>query len=140
MKNETADIQVSQQIFQSMMFGILLYAVILGFFNDYTSIIDTKSYSTTFAVAIIMQLLTYYTFALKKWVVRYHQKNNAEKFVIAFSVWLIMFISKFVFLGVLDRIFGENLNVSGFVGILLVILTFTLLQKMVETVYSKLER
>ena len=47
-----------QQLFREMVLGTLVYAVVLGFFEDYTDILNTWSYSTTFFVAIVMQILT----------------------------------------------------------------------------------
>lgn len=112
-----------------MVLGTLLYAVVLGFFNDYTGVLATKSYSTTFAVAIVMQVLTLATLALKNRVVGHFKQNNpTKKGLMAFCVWLIVFFSKFVFLAVLDVIFGNNLAISGFVGLLLIIVCVTLLQ------------
>jgi hypothetical protein len=122
-----------------MILGTLLYSVVLGFFNDYTDILSTKSYSTTFAVAIVMQLLTYGTFLLKDIVVtKLKQKENVKRVYIAFSIWLIMFLSKFIFLAVLDVIFGNNIEISGFVGLLLIIICLTIAQKVVEYIDKKL--
>jgi hypothetical protein len=128
-----------QDLFREIVLGTLLYSVVLGFFNDYTDILSTKSYSTTFAVAIVMQLLTYATFLLKDVIVtKLKQKENVKKAYIAFSIWLIMFFSKFIFLAVLDFIFGDNIEISGFIGLLLIIICLTVAQKIVQTIYEKL--
>ena len=128
-----------QKLFQDMMLGVLIYAVVLGFFNDYTNILYTKSYSTTFAVAVVMQLLTYATFMLKDLVVlRFKQKENSNKFALGFCIWLIIFLSKFVFLKVIDIIFGKYVEISGFIGIMLIIVCVTIVQKLVGLTYKKL--
>ncbi|MEI6553651.1 MAG: hypothetical protein WCO09_03720, partial [bacterium] len=51
----------NQELFLNMLVGTLLYSVVLGFFNDYTDILHTGTYSTTFLMAIVMQILTYTT-------------------------------------------------------------------------------
>ena len=129
-----------QKLFQEMVLGVLLYTVVLGFFNDYTDILDTDTYSVTFAVAVVMQILTYLTFALKDIVVKKFNKNGKteRKFALAFVIWLIMFFSKFVFLGVISVIFSEDVEISGFVGLLLIIACLTIAQKLVEVTYKKL--
>ena len=132
-----SDSSKNKELFSKMLIGTLLYAVVIGFFNDYTDFISTKSYSTTFLVSIVMQVLTYITFNLKSRVVR-HFKLKENKLLMVLGVWLIMFSSKFVFLAVLDKIFGSNLNISGFVGLILIIATFTILQKLIEYTESKL--
>ena len=55
-----------------------------------------------------------------------------------FGVWLILFFSKFVFLAVIDVLFGENVEISGFVGLLLIIISLTVAQKLAEVAYNKL--
>lgn len=119
-----------------MVLGVLLYSVVLGFFNDYTDILSTSSYSVTFAVAVVMQILTYVTFMFKDVTVRWlKQKDNPRKITLGFSIWLIMFLSKFIFLGVIDFIFGQQVEISGFVGLLAIIVCLTIAQKTVEFIY-----
>ncbi len=123
-----------------MILGVLLYSVVLGFFNDYTDILQTRSYSVTFAVAVVMQLLTYATFALKDRVVRGFRRRGGpqHKVGIVISVWLIMFLSKFVFLGVISVIFRDAVHLSGFIGLMLIIVTMTVAQKLVDLVDDRL--
>lgn len=128
-----------QAIFREMILGILLYSVVLGFFNDYTEILYTGTYSTTFAAAIVLQLLTFATFLLKdKVVARFTSKEQVNKVGMLFSVWLIVFFSKFVFLWVIDIIFGDQVEISGFVRLLVIIVVLTLAQKAVEYIDKKL--
>ena len=129
-----------QEFFRSMVLGTLIYSVVLGFFNDYTSILHTESYSTTFAVAIVMQVLTYATFLLKDKVVAWFKREGApqRKAAMLFSIWLIMFLSKFVFLGAIGVIFRDKVEISGFVGLLLIIICMTVAQALVEMTDRKL--
>jgi len=53
------------------------------------------------------------------------------------SVWAVLFVSKFVFLWVLEIIFGNYLDISGFFGLLIIILVATMLQKIVDYFYKK---
>ena len=97
-----------QLTFQELFIGTLLYAVVLGFFNDYTSLVYAKSFSTVFFAAIVLEILTYLAFQLKSMLVAWlREKNGAGyKALLFFSVWCIMFLSKFVFVWALDAIFG----------------------------------
>jgi hypothetical protein len=129
-----------QQFFQDMVLGTLVYAVVLGFFEDYTSILNTWSYSTTFFVAIVMQVLTYSTFWLKSLVVKHFKGKEGKRYKAAliFGVWLILFLSKFVFLAVIDFIFGSSVEISGFVGLVLIILSMTVSKQLIDIAYVKL--
>ncbi len=129
-----------QQIFITMFVGTLLYSVVLGFFNDYTEILTTTSYSTTFLLAIVMQLLTYGTFALKD-VVKSHFNAKQSKYSsvgLIVGVWLVLFLSKFVFLAVIAVVFQDDVQISGFVGLMLIVITLTIAQIAFDYVYTKL--
>lgn len=123
-----------------MILGTLVYAVVLGFFEDYTEILDTWSYSTTFFVAIVMQILTHVTFWLKSLVVKRFKGKQGKKFkiYIVFGVWIIMFFSKFVFLALINFIFGNAVELSGFIGLIFIILTMSLVKKLIDVIYIKL--
>ena len=139
MKNIETKRNKKQEVFREMVLGTLLYTVVLGFFNDYTKILSTGSYSTTFAVAMVMQFLTYGTFMIKDSVAqRFRQGENPNNLGLILSVWLVLFISKFVFLAVIDTIFGQNVEISGFVGLLVIIACLTVAQKSVELLYTRL--
>ena len=129
-----------QTLFYEMVLGTLVYSVVLGFFEEYTAILNTWSYSITFLAAIVMQILTYLTFGLKKLVVKKFKGREGKKYVavMVLGVWVIMFLSKFVFLAVLDVIFGEAVEVSGFIGLVLIILTMTGVKKLIDVGYKKL--
>ncbi len=129
-----------QDLFLQMVLGVLVYAVVLGFFNDYTDILNTTSYSTTFMVAVVMQILTYLTLELKKKIAKYFKSKNgkAAKVWLVLSVWLVMFFSKFVFLAVLDFIFGKDVEISGFIGLVLIIMAMLAGKFAIDLTYRRL--
>lgn len=135
-------INQKQQIFQEMVLGILVYAVVLGFFEEYTDILNTWSYSITFMAAVVLQILTFLTFWLKKRVVKHFKGKEGKKYVamMVFGVWLILFLSKFVFLAVLDVVFGSLVEISGFVGLLIIIASMTIATRLIGWFYRKLAR
>ena len=129
-----------QIVFREIVFGTLVYAVVLGFFNDYTLVLETTSYSTTFFVAIVMEVLMYLTLILKHRVAAQfkHKPGAANKFGHIVGVWLVLFLSKFVFLAVIDVIFGDLVMISGFVGLLAIILTMTVAKESLDYIFKKL--
>jgi hypothetical protein len=131
----------AQQLFLDMFVGTLIYAAVLGFFNDYTDILQTSSYSITFLLALVMQTLTYLTFRLKDAVAAWfgRRESKAAKVGLVFGVWFVMFASKFVFLGVIGLLFGDDVHLSGFIGLMVVIITMTVAQKLADFIYLKLK-
>lgn len=140
MPRQQFQLNQKQIIFREMVLGTLVYAVVLGFFNDYTSILSTASYSTTFLVAVVMQLLTYATFNVKNVVAKNfkHKPGRWNKFGHIGGVWLVLFLSKFVFLAVIDFLFGQYVEISGFVGLLAIIITMTVAKELIDYIFKKL--
>lgn len=140
MKTETTQ-SPRQKLFKEMVFGTLVYVVVLGFFEEYTEILDTWSYSTTFLVAIVMQILTYITFWLKSLVIKRFKGKQDKKFkaYAVLGVWLIMFFSKFIFLALISFIFGSNVELRGFIGLVAIILSTSLVKKFIDIIYIRLE-
>jgi hypothetical protein len=134
MKSKKDVFNSRQILFKEVFVGTLIYAVVLGFFNDYTSIVDAKSFSTIFYAAAVLETLTYCAFLLKDKIIAL--LNNRQELIyrilLFFCVWLVMFLSKFVFIWVIDLIFGNNINILGFFGILLIVLCVTIIHKLAE--------
>lgn len=140
MQTKVVNFNSRQLVFKELFVGTLLYASVLGFLDDYTSIVFAKSYSYIFFAALVLEILTFYTLGLKKGVVNLFRGRTEiiYKFVMFFGVWLILFLSKFVFVWFVDTIFGDNVNIYGFFGILLLIATVTVLHKTTDIIFKKL--
>lgn len=131
-----------QLLFQELFVGTLIYAVVLGFFDDYTQIVTAQSFSTVFLAGFILEILTYLTFRLKTMVVsRIRERpGKTNGILLALSIWLVMFLSKFVFVWALDVVFGESINIEGFFGILAIVLLVTIVHKSAYIVFRYLGR
>jgi hypothetical protein len=112
----------------------------MGFFNDYTDYLRIESFSTVFLAALVMQALTFFTFSFKGWVSRWYRGRTGTGVKIAhgLSIWAIMFFSKFVFLEVIDIVFGEAVEITSFVGLILIIATMVILSRLIELVDRRL--
>lgn len=130
-----------QQLFLDFTLGTLLYTVVLGFFSDYTHLLDIRSYSVIFASALVLQVLTYATLQLKKSIVTLFRRYSGGwvRPTMVLAVWFLMFSSKFVFLEVLDIIFGSNFDINGFVALLVIIIVMLVAQKSLDAIYKSLQ-
>lgn len=133
MRPESLIVTKKQFLFKELFVGTLIYAVALGFLNDYTDLVSSKSFSTIFYSAIVLEILTILTFSLKDRVVQ--RLRGEHKALIAFSLWLIMFSSKFFFTWAIDAIFKEDININGFFGILIVVATATITNKIAQKTF-----
>jgi hypothetical protein len=129
-----------QRVFVEWVLGTLLYAVVLGFFNDYTELLRIASFSTLFAAALVLQALTAATFRVKDIVTKPFKDRSSRRSRLGYglSLWAISFFSKFVFLEVIVLIFGSAVKINGFVGLMLIVMTMVAAQKAIEKTYTKL--
>lgn len=129
-----------QLLFKEFFVGTLIYAVTLGFFNDYTSVVYARSFSWVFYASLVLQLLTMLAFWLKNQIIRWlrGRKGAAYTFLMFFCAWLVMFVSKFVFVWGIDLIFSDNIDINGFFGILAVVACVTIVHKFADWAFVKL--
>lgn len=129
----------AQQLFVDNVLGILVYAVVLGFYDDYTDLVDVTSASTVFLAAIVLQALTWGTFQVKDAVVaRLRGPSAGHRVAMALGVWLVMFTSKFVFVEVVDLLFGDDVRLSSFWAVLAVVATVTVVGGALTWVHRRL--
>lgn len=134
-------IKIKQDDFILVCFGVLVYATVIGFLSDYTNLVYTQSYSTTFLSGLVLQLMVFPTFKLKYFIAAKFKNITFKysKFVMLLLIWCVMFFSKFIFLEVLDIIFGKYLSFSGFIALIIVIIASTIVTTAFEFIYKKLE-
>jgi hypothetical protein len=137
----TSKFSTKQQVYTEMVVGTLIYVVVLGFFRDYTDIVTANTFSTIFLSAFVLQILTYLTFLLKKRIVAWLKDKPGILYrgLMFFCVWLVMFLSKFVFIAILDLLFSQYIYVHGFFGILFVVLSVTVLHKLANYIFHQLD-
>lgn len=130
-----------QDTYRDWVLGTLVYMVVLSLFNDYTNMINISSASTILFASLILQALTFWTLGFKKWLGSQFNYSKDKKFKPAkfFSLWAVLFFSKFIFLWIIDVVFGQNVEISGFVGLLLIILVMTIIKESLFYFDNKLE-
>lgn len=138
--SKTKKFNSKQLLFQEVFVGTLVYITVLGFFSDYTDIVYAKSFSTIFFASIILEILTYLAFQVKGLIITWLKDRTGSlyRMLMFFCVWLVMFLSKFIFIWTLDFIFGNYITIKGFFGILLVVLCVTIINKLAYKIFVKL--
>jgi hypothetical protein len=131
-----------QLLFKELFVGTLIYAVVLGFFDDYTTIVEAQSYSYVFLAAVVLEVLTCAALALKDAIiVRFrHRDAPGSTVVMAVGVWAVLFVSKFVFIWAIDLLFGDTIDIEGFFGIFAVALVVTVVHRLADWVFIRLGR
>jgi hypothetical protein len=85
--NEPRSFTARQLLFKELFVGTLIYTVVLGFFDDYTSIVEARSFSYVFMGAIVLEVLTCGAFAVKGAIVASlrHRESRAATAVMRWA-------------------------------------------------------
>lgn len=140
--NESRSFTSRQLLFKELFVGTLIYAVVLGFFDDHTSIVEARSFTYVFLAAIVLEVLTCAALAAKDAIVGHlrHRDSRRATALMAFGVWFVMFASKFVFIWAIDLVLGDDVDINGFFGIFVVALVVTVAHRLADWVFVLLGR
>jgi hypothetical protein len=134
-----------QRLFSRYVIAILVDLVVLNLLAEYWSRVTVDAFSTSLVAAILLQLLLQATLILEHRVAALFARRSGAgwTFLRFFSAWLILFGSKFVMLGVIDRVLGDSLSFGGpmhgviaFIGVIVAMLAS---EELVMRVYRRLQ-
>lgn len=131
-----------QLLFQEVFVGTFIYVAVLGFVDDYTSLVDTRSFRFLFGAAIVLEALTVLTFKAKDVIVGRLRGRGTRRAtaLMGLGVWFVMFSSKFVFVWSIDLVFRDDVTIDGFVGVLAVVIPVTVVHRLAEWMFVSLGR
>lgn len=138
--NEERSFSSRQLLFKELFVGTLIYTVVLGFFDDYTSIVQATSFRYVFFAAVVLELLTCAAVAVKDVIIGRlrHRSTRRALALMAFGVWLVLFSSKYQFIWVIDLVFGTDVDIDGFFGIFAVAVLVTITHRTADGVFVRL--
>ncbi len=102
---------------------VLLYIVVLNLFVEHVDAIIIDSFTISIFTAIVLKVILDVIVNAEHRVSDYFKSQNRPLSPVfrALAVWLIMFLSKFVILEVIDVIFGEHVELGGFLLVLVLV-------------------
>ena len=127
-------------MFKELLVGTLIYVAVLGFLDDYTDIVHAESFSYLFFASFVLEILTFLTLRAKKSALSKFDKTSkaVDKTKVLFGAWLILFFSKFVFIGVIDLTFSGKVTIYGFFNIFIVVALVTALHRLIDYIFRRL--
>lgn len=95
--------------------AILMDLVALNLLAQYWERVTVADFSTSLIAAMLLQLLLQVTLITEHHVASWFENKTggAWTFLRFFSAWLVLFGSKFVMLGAIDRLFGDAVHFGG---------------------------
>ena len=129
-----------QDLFMSWATAVLLNVVVLGLFVEYSDRIVIDSFTIVILAAVVLKALVAVTLRLEHRVRSFFwQRGGTVNRVLGFvTAWAILFSSKFVILEVIDIIFRDDVEIDGFIPLVLLIITMIAAEKIVSFIYQRL--
>ena len=133
-----------QRLFIRYFTAILIDLTVLNLFDEYWDKVVVDSFTVSLVAAIVLQLLLQLTIVFEHRLANYFKSKEGSHFVALrwFSTWLVLFISKFVILWVLDISFGDAVlflgAYHGIVAFIVVVFAILLAEKAIMKLFYAL--
>jgi hypothetical protein len=133
-----------QRLFSRYFMALLTDLVVINLFAEHWDRVHVDSFSVSLIAALLLQLLLQATLALEHTVAGLFDRKSgvAWTFLRFLSAWLILFGSKLIMLGAIDRIFGDAVHFSGtmhgVVAFIVVVVAMLAAEELVTRIYRKL--
>ena len=139
---ETRTITSAQARFISWVSEVLVDIVVLNLFVEFVHTVVIDSFWISILTAVLLKLMVDAVKGLEQRVSAYlsAKEGAAWKPIRFFAVWLILFLSKFVILEVVNVVFGSHVELGAFVEILAIVLTMLVANAALQSVYRWLGR
>ncbi len=129
-----------QSLFISWTTAALLNIVVLGLFVEYSDRIVIDSFTIVIFTAVVLGALVAATLSLehraRNFITR--RGGTVNRVLGIVTAMAILFSSKFVILEVIDIIFRDDVEIDGFIPLVLLIITMIVAERTVQAIYNRL--
>lgn len=132
----TVTVTRAQDRFRSWAVDILIYTLVLNLFVEYSSAVVIDSFTISILTAAVLKVILDALTA-----VEHRVRSRLGRFSSVLSLlatWLVVFLSKFVILEIIDVIFGEHVELGGFILVAILVVTMMLVREVTVRVYRAL--
>ena len=129
-----------QWTFNRYLVFVLVDLVVINFFVEYWDRVEIDSFTISLLTAALMQLLLKLTIAIEHGLAKFI-KERATRAATArrlFATWVVLFVSKFAILEVVNIVFGEHVQFGGIVPFIVVVFAILAAEFLVVKSYSLL--
>lgn len=133
-----------QQLFTRFIMAVLIDLTVLNFFNQYSELVSIETFTVSFLVAILLQILLLITIDIEHRVSKkFKNKSGAAWKTLQITViWTILLISKVIILEGINFIFGSAVlftgPLHGIVIFIIVVIAILVAEQLVLKLYNSL--
>jgi len=132
---------IGQQVFLDWTLDILIYVVVINTFVQLVGDFYISSFTLSLFVAVLMKILLTLIIRFEHSAVGYFEHHSNEKLhKLSVPVALvILFLSKFLIIEIIDFVFGDKVDFHNFIALILMLITMIATRKILEVLYDKLD-
>ena len=129
-----------QSIFVSWIKDVLIYIIVLNLFVEYIDAVVIDSFTISIFTAIILKVLLEIILELEHKVAEFFRSQTGalSKFLRILFTWLILFLSKFVILEIIDFIFREHVELGSFITVFSLVIALMIARTVIQRIYVSL--
>jgi hypothetical protein len=130
----------AQRYYADFMMDVLVYTVVLNLFVEFVDSIVIESFLVSLLTAVVMKVMIDLISSLIARVKGYFddREGTAPKVLFGLSAWAIMFGSKIVILGVVQAIFEDDVDLGGFLNVLILVVAMMAARRLGTAVFVRL--
>jgi hypothetical protein len=134
---EITTITRHQQRFASIVTDVLVYVIVLNLFVEYSDAIVIDSFTISIFTAVVLKLLLDVIVAAEHRVSDFfaERRRPISRVARVMTVWLILLSSKFLILEVVDLIFGDHVELGGFLKVMVLVAVMVVAQRSLRRLY-----
>ena len=118
----------------------MIYILVLNLFVEFNSKIVIDSFTISIFTAIVLKILLEIVFKFEHVVGEFFKARpgKVSNFLRIISMWLILFLSKFLILEVIDLIFGEHVELGKFLDVIILVISLMVAREIFDRIYRAL--
>ena len=130
----------AQLRFASWMTDVLVYTVVLNLFVEYADAVVIDPFTISIFTAVLLKALLdailHFEHRVDAWFAE--REGAAFRALAVGSTLLILFLSKFVILEVVDLVFGDHVELGGLVEVVLLVIVLMVSRQAFQWIYDRL--
>ena len=121
---------------------MLVYTVVLNLFVEYVDSIVIDSFTVSLLAAVVMKgLIDAIQYLLKSVTDHFRDREGpTARMITIVLAWAILFSSKFAILWIVDIVFEEDVDLGGFLSVLVLVLVMMVARRASSFVFDRLGR
>ena len=133
---KTVTVTTAQERFMSWASDVLVYTVVLNLFVEYADAIVIDSFTISLFTAVVLKVLLDLLTLAEHRVSHFFAKIH--KVLGYISMWVVLFLSKFIILEVIDVIFGDHVDLGKFLDVVVLVLSLMIVRALVAKAFESL--